>query len=62
MRCKPTAAGVARIRREGARLAAPASDVVGPCVGVSLGMSQVGTTGVLARNLGRDERDSAGKV
>jgi OOP family OmpA-OmpF porin len=45
-----------------AALAAPASEIVGPYMGISLGASQVGTTGVLAPKLSRDERDSAGKV
>jgi OOP family OmpA-OmpF porin len=42
--------------------AAPASEFVGPYVGISLGTSQVGTTGVLAQKLSSDEHSSAGKV
>jgi OOP family OmpA-OmpF porin len=45
-----------------AALAAPASEIVGPYAGISLGASQVGTTGVLTQKLSSDEHDGAGKV
>jgi hypothetical protein len=45
-----------------ATLAAPASELIGPYVGLGYGASQVGTSGVAAPKIKSDEHDRAAKV